>query len=101
MGVFVFCWAYHVECAVAAFGVVELFDVVVDGSGEFDAGGPTLAVEELDLHASPEGFDHGVVVWAADRAAGHELRSVRLPVGSLSCRRAWGWTVNHKRVERI
>jgi hypothetical protein len=47
---------------------VEVLDVVVDRGGELDAGLPALAVEELDLHASPERFDHRIVTRCADGA---------------------------------
>lgn len=49
-----------------ASGVVEEFDVVVDGAGELDPGLPAFAVEELDLHPPPERLDHRIVVCAAD-----------------------------------
>lgn len=46
--------------------VVEVLDVVLDCCGELEAGLPAFAVEELDLHATPERLDHCIVVWRAD-----------------------------------
>ena len=42
----------HVQGAVASPGVVPDLDVVVDGGGELDASLPSLAVEQLHLHAA-------------------------------------------------
>ena len=41
--------------------VVDL-DVFEDRVCEFQPGPPLLPVEQLHLHRSPEGFDHGVVI---------------------------------------
>jgi hypothetical protein len=65
---FVFGRGAHAEGAVASAGVVPVLDVVVDGGRELDAGLPAATVEQLDLHAPPERFDHRVVVGAADRS---------------------------------
>src|SRR3954447_5485216 len=63
---FVLSRGEHPEGAVAASAVVEELDVVVDRGGELDAGLPRLAVEQFDLQAAPERFDHGIVLGAAD-----------------------------------
>jgi hypothetical protein len=39
---------------------------------ELDAGAPASAIEELDLHATPERFDDCVVVAVTDRYRSHE-----------------------------
>src|SRR5690349_8708943 len=56
---FVFGRGEHLQRAVSAAGVVEELDVVVDRGRELDPRLPGLAVEQLDLHAAPERFDHG------------------------------------------
>jgi len=44
-----------VQRAVPAQRVVEVLDVVGDGHGQLDLGGPFLAVEQFDLHrAGPQ-----------------------------------------------
>ena len=50
------------EGRVAPLAIVEHFDPVEDRGGELDAGLPFSGVEELGLHASPKGLDHGIVV---------------------------------------
>lgn len=60
----------HAEAAVSAAAVVPDFEVVEDRVGEFDAGLPVAAVEQLDLHAGPEGLDHRIVIAVADAAHG-------------------------------
>lgn len=42
-------------------GVVPTFDPFEDRAGQFESGGPVVAVEELALHRGPERFDEGVV----------------------------------------
>lgn len=64
--VLVFGWCEHVQGAVAPSRVMPDFDVVVDCAREFDPGLPALAVEQLDLHAPPEGLDYRIVVGSAD-----------------------------------
>jgi len=55
--------------------VVEDFAVVEHRVRQLEAGAPALAVEELDLHAGPEGLDDGVVVAVADGPhRGHQPR---------------------------
>ena len=66
--VLVFGWGEHIQGAVAPCRVVEQLDVVVDGGSELDPCLPSLAVEELDLHASPERLDHRVVGGSTDSA---------------------------------
>ncbi|WP_456585399.1 hypothetical protein [Blastococcus sp. SYSU DS0973] len=48
--------------------VVPDLEVLEDRVGQFDAGLPAPAVEELDLHPGPEELDHRVVVAVADAA---------------------------------
>src|SRR5579863_498223 len=50
----------HFERGVAASGVVEL-QVVMDAGRELDPCLPAPAVEQLDLHATPEALHHRVV----------------------------------------
>src|SRR3954452_25314799 len=54
------------EGGVPAAAVVEDLEVVEHRVGQLDAGVPSMAVEELDLHPGPEGLDDGVVVAVAD-----------------------------------
>jgi hypothetical protein len=54
----VFDRGQHPAGAVTA--VVEDLKVLEHGACEFDSDPPSLTVEELDLHASPEGFDRRV-----------------------------------------
>ena len=54
-------WGDHPEAAVAAGAVLEDFDPVEDLGGQFGASAPLAGVQQLGLHASPEGLDHGVV----------------------------------------
>ena len=63
---------------------------------KLDAGLPALSVQQLDLHAAPECFDHGVIVRAADGAHDGAMptsRSVccggRLPFGSDASSYRW------------
>ena len=58
----------HAEGGVASAAVVEHLEVLEQGVGRLEAGAPSSAVEQFGLHASPERFDHGVVVAVADRA---------------------------------
>jgi len=41
--------------------VVEDFKILENRVGELQAGSPSAAVEQLDLHAGPERFDDGVI----------------------------------------
>jgi hypothetical protein len=61
----------------SAAPVVEPFDVLEYGVGEFDAGLPTFAVEQLDLHPRPECFGDGVVVGIADGPQGRQQSGLR------------------------
>ena len=67
---FVLDGAEHAGGGVAALAVVEDLEVVEDRVGQFQAGAPSLAVEQLGLHPSPEGLDHRVVVAVADGSHG-------------------------------
>jgi hypothetical protein len=51
-----------------AFGVVEDFEVLEDRGGEFDAGAPSPAGQELDLHARLEVVHHGASEGLTDRS---------------------------------
>lgn len=66
MLVLVFGGCEHVQGAVAPFGVVPDLYVVMDCAGKFEACLSLSAVQKLDLHAGPEGLDHGVVKRSAD-----------------------------------
>ena len=48
--------------AVASLPVMEDLQVLKDRIGELDASGPSPAIQQLGLHAGPEGLDYGVVV---------------------------------------
>jgi hypothetical protein len=61
---------------VASSGVVPALDVVVDRTGEFDAGLPALAVQQLDLHPRPERLDHRIIERDADGTNGRRQPSV-------------------------
>ena len=63
----VFDRGVHSQGGVTSLAVVEDLEVFEDGVGQFDAGPPSLPVEQLDLHSSPEGFDDGVIEAVADR----------------------------------
>jgi hypothetical protein len=65
---FVLDGAEHGEGGVAALAVVEDLGVVEDRVGQFQAGSPSLAVEQFGLHAAPERLDHRIVVAVADRS---------------------------------
>jgi len=65
---FVFDRGEPAQGTVATTPVVENLQVLKDRSGELDAGGPLLTVEEFDLHPGPEGLNHGVVVGVTDGA---------------------------------
>jgi len=61
------------EGGVPAAAVVEDFEVVEHRVRQLKAGAPASAVEELDLHAGPEGLDDRVVVAVADGShRGHQ-----------------------------
>jgi hypothetical protein len=65
-----------------------VLDVVGDGNGELKFGSPPVAVEELNLHRSPERFHGGVVVavpggpHGADQAEAADVLA-ELPGGEL------------------
>ena len=67
MGVLELYGAGLAEGGVPPAAVVEAFDVLEDRVCELDTGVPAPPVQYLDLQASPEGFDDGVVVRVADR----------------------------------
>jgi hypothetical protein len=48
--------------------IVEDLQIVEDRVGQFHSGPPWLTVQQLDLHATPEGLDHGVIEAIAHRA---------------------------------
>src|ERR1700691_603515 len=53
--------------------IVEDFDVIEDGVGQFEPRLPLLSIEQLVLHARPERLHHGVVERVTDRPErGHE-----------------------------
>ena len=47
-------------------GVAPTFDPFEDRAGQFNQGGPGLAVKEFVLHLGSERFDEGVVDAAGD-----------------------------------
>lgn len=47
--------------------LVEDLEIFEDLVGQFDAGGPGLALAQLDLHAAAQRVDDGVVMAVADR----------------------------------
>lgn len=51
----------------AALPIVVDIDVLEDRVGQLQPDAPRRAVEELDLHCAREGFDHCIVISAADR----------------------------------
>jgi hypothetical protein len=53
---------------VSSAAVVECLDVLEDRVGKLDAGVPSLPVEQLGLHPSPERFHDGVVIGIVDAA---------------------------------
>ena len=61
-------WGVHSDARVAALSVVEDLKVLEDRVGEFDTGLPPFPVQQFDLHAGPERFDHGVIEAVADRS---------------------------------
>ena len=50
-----------------ALAVVEDLEVLEDGVGQLDAGLPSAAVEQPDLHPARERFDDGVIERVADQ----------------------------------
>jgi hypothetical protein len=58
----------HSECGVASSAVVEHLEILEQCVGQFEAGAPSSAIEQFGLDASPERFDHGVVVAVTDRS---------------------------------
>jgi len=68
---FGFGWGQHAERGMPSACVVPELDVVVYRRGELNPGLPLAAVEQLDLHPSPEAFHHRVVV---PETASHEMR---------------------------
>jgi hypothetical protein len=63
-------WEQVAELRVPALPVVEDLDVVEHRVCQLDPGSPLLAVEQFDLHAGPERFDHDVAQPVADGAEG-------------------------------
>ena len=47
--------------------IVEDFDVIEDGVGQFESRLPLLSIEQFVLHARPERLHHGVVERVTDR----------------------------------
>jgi hypothetical protein len=47
--------------------IVEDFDVIEDGIGQFKARLPLSSIEKLILHARPERLHHGVIERVTDR----------------------------------
>ena len=48
-----------------AITVVEVLDVVGDGHGQFELRGPTLSIQQFDLHRSPKRLHRRIVVAVA------------------------------------
>ena len=65
---FILDWCVHSEGWVASLVVVEDLEIFEDRVREFDAGASPFAVQEFDLHAGPDRFNHGVVVAIANGA---------------------------------
>ena len=61
--------------------IVEHVDVVEDGVGQFEPRLPLLPIEELVLHARPEGLHHGIVKRVADRPEGRHETGITDPLG--------------------
>src|SRR5215207_8367703 len=53
--------------AVASLPVVEDLQVLKDRVGQLDASIPPPAIQQLSLHPTPEGLDHGIVEGVTDR----------------------------------
>lgn len=47
----------------ATLSIMQPLDVLEDRVRELNSGAPAHRIEQLDLHASPEGLGDGVVVW--------------------------------------
>jgi hypothetical protein len=63
----------HAQGGVTSPAVVEDFQIVEDGVGQFDACVPAFSVERLGLHSAPERFDDRVVAAISDRPhRGHQ-----------------------------
>jgi len=62
--------------AVASLPIVEDLQVLKDRIGELEASALSPAVEQLGLHAGPEGLDGGVVVGVTDGAHGGQQSGV-------------------------
>ena len=71
----------HLWGGVASLPVVEDFEVFEDCVGQLDSGAPPPPVQQLDLHASPERFHHGVIEAVPD---GHRWRNEAGLVGPVT-----------------
>lgn len=76
----------HARGAMPTTAVVEDLQVLEHGGGQLHSGPPSPSIEKFDLHATPEGFDHRIVVGIAHRPYRWErpraLRSVSEDSGS-------------------
>jgi hypothetical protein len=66
----------HTQRRVTPLAIVEDLEVFEDCTGQFDACAPAFPIEQFDLHATPEGFHHRVVVAVADRTHRREQPGV-------------------------
>ena len=73
---FKFNRCHHAKRRVTALAIVEDLEILEQRGGEFDPRVPPLAVQKLDLDATPERLDHGVVVTVTNRS--HRRKEVRV-----------------------
>ena len=73
--------AFPVKEGMTALAIVEALDVFEYRVGEFNAGSPSLAIEQFDLHARPEGLCDRIVVGVTDGSEGRQQSSTSGSLG--------------------